>query len=64
MNGAQKGQQWADLIYPIMLKYNNKLLHSAKGLTPKAGSKQENELNANVNLNLKAKRSRKYPAIS
>ena len=53
-----------DLIYPILLTYNNKLVHSATEMTPKEATKPENELNAYVNMKLKAKHSRRYPVLS
>ena len=58
------GQNWTQLIYPILLTYNNKLIHSATEMTPKVATKPENELNANVNIKLKAKHSRRYPVLS
>ena len=58
------GQDWTQLIYPILLTYNNKLVHSATEMTPKEATKPENELNANVNMKLKAKHSRRYPVLS
>ena len=58
------GQDWAQLIYPILLTYNNKLVHSATEMTPKEATKPETELNANVNLELKSKQSRRYPVVS
>ena len=53
-----------DLIYPILLTYNNKLIHSATEMTPKEATKPENELNAYVNMKLKAKHSRRYTPIA
>ena len=47
--------QWAHPIYPILLTYNNKLLHSPTGLTPKEARDPPNELEAYVNMKLKAK---------
>ena len=60
----QPGQQWIDLIYAILLTYNNKLVHSPLEMTPKEATKPENELNAYVNMKLKAKRSRRYPVLA
>ena len=57
-------QDWTQLIYPILLTYNNKLLHSGTGMTPEAATEPENELNAYVNLKLKAKHSRRYPPLT
>ena len=52
--------QWADLIYPILLTYNNKLVQSPTGLTPQEARDPPNELEAHVNMILKAKHKRKY----
>ena len=57
------GQQWTDLIFPILLTYNNKLVHSATGLTPKDARLPSNELTAYVNMSLQAKHQKKYPEI-
>ena len=46
--------QWADLIYVILLTYNNKIVHSAIPLTPKEASGPSNEQEAYANLNWKA----------
>ena len=46
--------QCADLIYPILLTYNKKRVHSATGLTPKEARALPNELEAYVNMKLKA----------
>ena len=59
----QPTQQWRNLIYPIQRTCNNKLIHSATGLTPLEANKQEHGVRVNVNLNLKAKQSRKYPPV-
>ena len=58
------GQQCTDLIYAILLTYNNTLVHSATAMTPKEATQPENELNAYVNMELKAKHSRRYPVLS
>ena len=51
------------LIYPILLTYNNKLVHSPTGLTPIEARDPSNELEANVNMQLKAQRNIKYSEI-
>ncbi|MFM7980493.1 MAG: hypothetical protein ACKPKO_14360, partial [Candidatus Fonsibacter sp.] len=56
--------QWTDLIYPILLAYNNKLIHSTTQPTPNNARKVENELEAYVNIKLHAKKSRNYPVIN
>ena len=53
-----------DLIYPILLAYNNKLVHSATGLTPKEARDPSNELEAYINMKLKAKHTRNNPHIN
>ena len=50
-------------IYPILLTYNNKMVHSSTGLTPNEARKPQNELTAYLNMTLKAKHIIKYPEI-
>ncbi|MFM7981996.1 MAG: hypothetical protein ACKPKO_22025 [Candidatus Fonsibacter sp.] len=38
------GLQWIGLIYPILLTYNNKLIHSTTQQTPNNARKEENKL--------------------
>jgi hypothetical protein len=61
---AKENIQWTDYIYPILLTYNNKMKHSAIGMTPNEARKPENELEAYVNMKMKAKHSRLYPNIA
>ena len=56
--------QWTDLIFQILLTYNNKLKHSATKLTPAEAEKDENRLKAFVNMKLRAKAQRKYPELA
>ena len=42
--------QWTDLIYQIMLTYNNKLIHSSTGFTPNEARKNKNEIDVKMNL--------------
>ena len=58
------GMQWTELIYPILLTYNNKLIHSTIQQTPNNARKEENELETYINIKLHAKHSRKYPVIN
>ena len=55
--------QWHDFIYPILLTYNNKLVHSTTGMTPSQAEKPDNQLTAKLTMDMKAKRDRKYPEI-
>jgi len=56
--------QWTDLIYQIMLTYNNKLKHSATGMTPEEARRPKNEIDVKMSLLLKKKHSRIYPMLS
>ena len=62
-NAKDKNVQWTDYIFPILLTYNNKLVHSATGFTPNEARKPENELYVYLNIKLKAKKNRIYPEV-
>ena len=51
------------LYFPILLTYNNKLVHSSTGFTPNDARKRENLLDVYVNLKSHAQATRKYPII-
>ena len=55
--------QWTDYIFEIMITYNNKMVHSATGLTPKEAKKPENELKVKANIAMNATKTRKYPEL-
>ena len=55
--------QRTDYIFEIMLTYNNKMVHSATGLTPKEAKKPENELKVKANIAMNATKTRKYPDL-
>ena len=55
--------QWTDYIFEIMITYNNKMVHSATGLTPKEARKPENELKVKANIAMNATKSRTYPEL-
>ena len=63
-NEKHTNVQWTKYIYPILLTYNNKMVHSSTGLTPNDARKPQNELTVYLNMTLKAKRIRKYPDIN
>jgi len=56
--------QWNDLIFEILLTYNNKLVHNTIDMTPSNGRLKENELDVWINTFLKSKQNRKYPELS
>ena len=55
--------QWTDYIFEIMITYNNKMVHSATGLTPQQARKPENELKVKANIAMNATKTRKYPEL-
>ena len=46
-----------------MLTYNDKMKHSATGMTPKEARKDNNEFRAMLNVASKAKKERIYPTL-
>lgn len=54
---------WDELIYPVLLIYNNKLVHSSTNYTPDNARKSINTFDVKMNLEMKAKNTRKYPNI-
>ncbi len=61
--GAKDEFQWTDYIFEIMLTYNNKLVHSATGMTPNEASKPKNQIDVKMNLLLKKRHGRIYPML-
>lgn len=57
-------RKWYDVLGPVLLIYNNKMVHSATKMTPNEARKPTNELNIKLNLQLNRTRLRKYPSIS
>ena len=56
-------KKWSELIYPILLKYNFKSVHSSIGLTPSNAEKPENQFYVKTNLEMHRISKRKYPDI-
>jgi hypothetical protein len=54
---------WHELLYPVLLTYNNKLIHSTIKMTPSNARKSENHLTVKLNLELSRKHTRKYPEV-
>lgn len=59
----KENPQWTDYIFQILLTYNNKLVHSATGLTPAQAEEDKNQIIAWGNMEMKAKHNRKYTTI-
>ena len=55
--------QWVDLVFEILLTYNNKLVHSTIGMTPDDARKKKNELDVWTNTFINSKQNRKYPNL-
>ena len=43
---------WSDLIYPILIKYNHKSVHSSTGYTPAEAEKKTNHINVKMNMEM------------
>ena len=62
----KKGREhikWTDYNLEIMLTYNDKMKHSATGMTPKEARKDKHEFRAMLNVASKAKKERIYPTL-
>ena len=57
-------EKWYTVIGPVILVYNNKMVHSSIKMTPNEARKPANELNVKLNLQLNRTKLRKYPNIS
>ena len=56
-------EKWHEVLYPVLLTYNNKLVHSATKFTPVEAMKPTNQLDVKLNLQLKANHTRTYPEV-
>lgn len=61
----QPNKSWHDndILYPVLLKYNNKMIHSSTKFTPNDATKPQNQLQVKINLELQRKNSRLYPDL-
>ena len=57
-------QNWWEVLYPVLLTYNNKMVHSVTKFTPADAMKPNNTAEVKFNLELKNRHSRKYPNIA
>ena len=60
----KSNRKWYDVLGPVLLVYNNKMVHPAIKMTPNEARKPTNELNVKLNLHLNRTKLRKYPNIS
>ena len=56
-------KRWIDVLYPVLLTYNRRMVHSSTKFTPNDAVKPSNKLDVKLNLELVAKRLRKYPEV-
>ena len=54
---------WHELLYPVLLTYNNKLVHSVTKFTPADAMKPQNKFTIKLHLELNRKNTRIYPDI-
>ena len=57
-------QNWWEVLYPVLLTYNNKMVHNVTKLTPSEAMKPSNTDLVKFNLELKRRNSKMYPNIS
>ncbi len=57
-------KSWKDVLFEVLLTYNNKEVHSATGMTPKQATLKQNTLQVKLNLELHRVSKRKYPDIN
>ena len=55
--------KWTEYLYPILLKYNYKTVHSSTGFTPVDAEKKTNHFNVKLNMEMKKSKTRLYPDI-
>jgi len=55
---------WHEVLFPVLLTYNNKLIHSSTNMTPNEAKKPKNQLEVKLNLELGSRHTRKYPTIN
>ena len=56
-------KRWVDVLYPMLLTYNRRMVHSATKFTPNEAVKESNKMDVKLNLELAAKHLRKYPEV-
>ena len=60
---GKSGKPWYEFIYPILLNYNNLMVHSMTNMTPNEARKPSSTLTVYMNLKMKATRTRTYPDL-
>ena len=57
------GAGWVDVLYQVLLTYNNKMVHNVTHMTPNDAKKSGNNMVVKANLEMKRISTRKYPTI-
>ena len=57
---VKPNQQWIDVVFQILLTYNNKLIHSATNFKPSGAKMPSHELMTYIHMKLKANNNRTY----
>ena len=57
-------QKWVDVLYPVLLTYNNKLKSSITGMTPSEARDPKNQIDVGSHLEIHRMNKRKYPNIN
>ena len=56
-------KSWKDVLFEVLLTYNNKNVHSSTGFTPKEARLDTNRLNVKANLEMPRTSRRTYPEL-
>jgi len=57
-------KRWVDVLYPVLITYNQKNKHIATKMTPKDATKLTNHIQVKANLEMKRKHTRIYPDVN
>ena len=61
--GKQDKTQWGDVVYPTMLTYTDKMVHSSVKMTPYEATKPSNAIDVKFNIDVQASFTRTYPEL-
>ena len=61
--GGAENSQCIDFVYPIMLTYHNKMVHSSIKMTPYQATKPSNAIDVTYSIELQSSFTIKYPEL-
>ena len=61
--GKQDKPQWGDVVYPTMLTYTDKMVHSSIKMTAYEATKPSNAIDVKFNIDVQASFTRTYPEL-